>query len=188
MINAYDFDGTIYKGDATIGFYLFSLKKDPKLIRFLPIQVYGFLVYMVGLKNKEYLKEHFFSFLKGIKDVDHYISEFWDKNQKKIKTWYLDQQEKTDLIISASPEFLLKPLEKNFKFKVIASKVNKKTGEFESKNCYGEEKVKRFHQEIKNNKIKKFYSDSMSDKPMMDIAEKAFYVKKNKIHELTNIK
>lgn len=188
MINVYDFDGTIYEGDATIGFYLFSLKKDLKLIRFLPIQVYGFIAYMLGLKDKEYLKEHFFSFLKGIKEVDSYILEFWDKKQKNIKTWYLEQQEKTDIIISASPEFLLKPLEKDFKFKVIASKVNKKTGKFESKNCYGEEKVNRFKQEIKNKKIKSFYSDSMSDKPMMDIAKKAFFVKKNTISELTSNK
>ena len=67
MINVYDFDKTIYQGDSTIDFYLFCLKKNISLLRYLPIQIYGFIIYIFGLREKEYFKEKFFCFLKGIK-------------------------------------------------------------------------------------------------------------------------
>ena len=39
-MNVYDFDKTIYDGDSTIDFYLFSIKKDFTLIRYFPKQVF----------------------------------------------------------------------------------------------------------------------------------------------------
>ena len=35
-MNIYDFDGTLYDGDSTFDFILYSLKKHPSLLRFLP--------------------------------------------------------------------------------------------------------------------------------------------------------
>ena len=46
-MNGYDFDKTIYDGDSTIDFYIYSLKRNITLIRYLPIQVYGFILYTV---------------------------------------------------------------------------------------------------------------------------------------------
>ena len=45
----------------------------------------------------------------------------------------------------------------------------------------GKEKVKRFYQVFKNGKIDNFYSDSKSDTPLAELADKAFIVKKNNI-------
>ena len=42
------------------------------------------------------------------------------------------------------------------------------------------EKVVRYTQEI-NKKINKFYSDSLSDKPMMDLAKEKYLVNGNKL-------
>lgn len=187
MINVYDFDKTIYSGDSTVDFYLYCLKRKKSIIFLLPIQVFAMILYLLNIKNKEYFKEKFFIFLKKIPDVDLYVKDFWKQNITKIKSWYLKQKEPTDIIISASPEFLLKPLKKKLKIdKVIASKVNKKTGRFESKNCYGKEKVKRFAQEKTTKKINKFYSDSLSDAPMMEIAKESYMVKKNETKKLNN--
>lgn len=184
MINGYDFDGTIYDGDSSVDFYKFCLKKNKKILLNAPIQIWGICLYILGIIDKTSMKEKIFSFLKRIDNVDDYIKEFWTTHKKNIKKWYLDQQDKTDLIISASPEFLLKPLEKEFNFHVIASKVNKKTGKFEEKNCHDSEKVRRYNEVYKNKTLKAFYSDSMSDKPMMDISEEAYFVKKNTIYDL----
>ena len=132
MINAYDFDKTIYDGDSTIDFYIYCLKRKKSIIFLLPIQIFAMVLYILKIKDKEYFKEKFFIFLKKIPDVDLYVRDFWKKNIKKIKKWYLNQKEQTDVIISASPEFLLKPLKKKLKIdKIIATKVNKKTGKFE---------------------------------------------------------
>lgn len=188
MINGYDFDKTIYDGDSSIDFYLYCLKKQKTIILNFPIQIYGLILYILGIIDKTKFKEYAFSFLKRLNDVDKYVEEFWKVNYKKIKPWYLAKKENTDLIISASPEFLLKPLEKKLKIKVIASKVNKKTGQFIEKNCHDYEKLNRFNKELKDKKINEFYSDSMSDKPMMDIAKNAYLVRKNKIYSLKNDK
>ena len=87
------------------------------------------------------------------------------------------QKENTDVIISASPEFLLKPLEKLLNIeKVIASKVDINTGKLLSKNCYGKEKVKRFQKIYPNKVISSFYSDSLSDIPMARLAKNSYLV------------
>ena len=189
MMNVYDFDGTIYNGDSSIDFYLFCLKKKPSIIFLLPIQIFGILLYKLKLKNKEYMKSKFFYFLRKLKNVDELVKEFWNKNSKKIQKWYLDQKSKTDVIISASPEFLLKPLEKELKIDaIIASKVNKKTGVFESKNCYGEEKVSRFKNEYKNQKIENFYTDSIkADAPIMKLAKNNYLIDSNKPYKINNV-
>lgn len=186
MINGYDFDGTIYDGDSSVDFYLFCLRKNKKILLQLPVQIWGAILYILGIIEKTEFKEHIFSFLKRIDNVDLYIKEFWDKKYKNIKSWYFDQKEKSDVIISASPEFLLKPLEKKLKVTIMASKVDKKTGKFLEKNCHDVEKVRRFNEEIKDKKLKSFYSDSMADKPIMNIAEEAYYVKKDIRYNLKN--
>ena len=186
MINGYDFDETIYDGDSSVNFYLFCLKKNKKVLKQLPTQIKGLIKYKTKKIEKTEFKEYVFSFLKHIDNVDLYVEELWKENYKKIKSWYFDQQEKTDVIISASPEFLLKPLEKQLKVKIIGSKVDKKTGKFDGKNCHDYEKIVRYEKEMKKkNNIKKFYSDSIkADGPMLEYAEEAYLVKKNKITKL----
>ena len=140
------------------------------------------ILYLLKIKEKEYFKEKFFLFLKKVPDVDLYVKEFWREKQKNIKSWYLDQKQNSDIVISASPDFLLKPLVKKLNIaKIVATKVDKKTGKLISRNCYGDEKVIRFLKECKNKKIKNFYSDSLSDKPMMKLALENYLVEKNKV-------
>ena len=181
-MNVYDFDKTIYDGDSTLDFYFFSLKKSPMLIRFLPIQIIGFIKYMFGMYSKLQFKEKFYSFLKGIKDVDSMVELFWNENQDKIKDWYLKSKEESDVIISASPEFLLNTICRRIGIKhLIASEVNKDTGICEGENCYGEEKVLRFKKYFEKGEIKKFYSDSLSDAPISLMASERYIVNGNNI-------
>lgn len=181
-MNVYDFDKTIYAGVSTLDFYFFSLKKNPMLIRFLPIQIIGFIKYMFGMYSKLQFKEKFYSFLKGIKDVDSMVELFWNENQDKIKDWYLKSKEESDVIISASPEFLLNNICRRIGIKhLIASEVNKNTGICEGENCYGEEKVLRFKKYFEKGEIKKFYSDSLSDAPISLMASERYIVNGNNI-------
>lgn len=177
MINAYDFDETIYNGDSSVDFYFYSLKRNKKVLLQLPVQLWGAILYVLKIVDKTKFKEKVFSYLKRIDNVDDYISDFWKTHKKNIKKWYLDQKEETDVIISASPEFLLKPLEKEMNYKVIATIVDKKTGKFLSKNCHDYEKIKRY-EELYNKKIKKFYTDSIkADKAMLEYAKEGYVVK-----------
>lgn len=45
-MNVYDFDHTIYKGDSTINFYLFCLKNNFIIVRNIPKQLFGMILYM----------------------------------------------------------------------------------------------------------------------------------------------
>ena len=181
-MNVYDFDKTIYDGDSTLDFYLFVLKKRPKLIKYLPIQVIGFLKYLFGICSKLEFKEKFYYFLNGISDTDELVKVFWDEKQGLIKKWYLNSKKDSDLIISASPTFLLEPICKRVGIKhLIASEVNKNTGICEGENCYGDEKVIRLKKEFKDTDINEFYSDSLSDAPLSLLAERRFIVSGSKI-------
>jgi HAD superfamily phosphoserine phosphatase-like hydrolase len=177
-MNVYDFDNTIYNGDSTLDFYLFALKKRPTLIRYLPTQVFGFLKYLFGICTKLEFKEKFYCFLNGIPDIDQLIKVFWDRKEARINDWYLNSKKDSDLIISASPTFLLEPICNRIGIKhLIASEVNKNTGVCEGENCYGEEKVIRFQKEFEDIVINEFYSDSLSDTPLSLLAGRRFIVR-----------
>ena len=183
-MNVYDFDGTIYSGDSTVDFYVFCVRKNPLLCRCLPRQVFAALKYKMKKQSKEQFKEQFFSFLNDIADIDTIVRQFWDKSEGKIAEWYLKQKDEQDVIISASPEFLLKEISKRLGIQtLIASKVSKHTGLFEGNNCYGVEKVKRFREEFPQGIIDNFYSDSKSDQPVADIAEHSFFVKDGMVED-----
>ena len=60
-MNIYDFDGTLYAGDSTVDFLLFSLRKHPGLLRFLPLQGIAFFKYYVlKATDKTAMKEQFY--------------------------------------------------------------------------------------------------------------------------------
>ncbi len=183
-MNVYDFDNTIYEGDSTIDFFKYCIKKKPSLIIYFPRQVFYGALYILKIVEKEKFKEQFYSYFNGIDFIDEFASGFWNANQKKIKKWYFDKHKASDVIVSASPEFLLQGICKRLDVRLIASKVNKLNGKLESPNCYGEEKVRRFRQVFdETSVIDDFYSDSESDYPMANISKRAFLVNGEKITE-----
>lgn len=175
-MNVYDFDKTIYAGDCTVDFYFYVLKKHPGILRFLPVQLTGALSYAFGKRDKTKLKEAFFCFLQAV-DARTLAQEYWKENLDGICPWYRSQQQKDDVIISASPRFLLEPVCESLGIKhLLASETDPHTGKFTGENCYGPEKVRRFQQAFPEGKIDQFYSDSVSDLPLARLSQKAFRV------------
>lgn len=184
-MNAYDFDKTIYDGDSTADFYLFSLKRHKKIITLAPSLLGAFIkFYLLKKGTKTEFKEVMYRFLRYC-DIQRDINDFWAQNKYKIKHFYLENQKHDDVIISASPEFLLKPICNELRINnLIASCVDCKTGKYSGINCHGKEKVRRFYEAFgKEAKVEEFYSDSYSDTPMAEIAKKAYLVKQDKLFE-----
>ena len=180
-MNIYDFDGTLYDGDSTMDFILFSIKKHPALLRFLPLQGWAGAMYLLKRIDKTTMKQNFYRMFTGY-DVEALLEEFWDKHQHKIFPWYPGQQEETDILISASPEFLLHPICNRLGIRhLMASRVDPKTGKYTGLNCWGPEKVIRLKDQMGIDHCDKFFSDSHSDQPLADIADEAFLVEKGKI-------
>lgn len=182
-MNVYDFDGTIYNGDSTVDFFLYALTQNPSVLLHLPKQMWGFVLYATKRIDKTKLKEYFFSFLFAV-NAEGLTESFWNQNQHKIFDWYLKQQNEDDIIISASPKFLLQPICNRLGIHhLIASEVDSKTGVFMGENCCGQEKVKRLQDEYNVTYIDNFYSDSHSDLPLAKIADKTFLVDKGMVRE-----
>ncbi len=182
----YDFDDTIYYGDSTRDFIFYCLKRQPSLARFAPKWGWYALLWKVfRVKTKTEFKEQLYSFFTAIKDIDAFVEDFWTTHFKNIKPWYLQQKRADDVIISASPEFLLRPAIKRLEItRFMASRVDKKTGKYEGENCWGEEKVRRFYAAYPDGVIESFYSDSRSDTPMARLATgKSYLVKDDTLTE-----
>ena len=184
-MNVYDFDGTVYDGDSSIDFWRFCVRGHPSVfIKCFPRLAKGAVLYALGRIPKESWKERFFSFLEYIPADANQVSFFWEKRSGRIKPWYLKQKQASDVIISASPAFLLGPLCERLGISLIASEVDPATGRFTGLNCSGDEKVRRFRREFPDGTVDRFYTDSKKDLPMAVIAEQAYFVHKNTIREL----
>ncbi|MDR1418293.1 MAG: haloacid dehalogenase-like hydrolase [Endomicrobium sp.] len=182
--NTYDFDGTIYDGDSTVDFYLFSLKKSPKLLLTLLPNFVNVIRFKLKLITRSEFKEQFYKLFLPKIDTNKFVEQFWQAYEHKIKQWYLTQKQPSDLIISASADFLLEPICQKLSVHLLASKVDPKTGKLLSPNLRGIEKVKLFQKHYSNQTIDNFYTDQISDKPMMELAKHCFLVDKNKILRL----
>lgn len=192
-MNAYDFDNTIYDGESVFDFFIFCLKKDIWLIRFFPLVLFRLIQYKLNLLNTEKIYKSaemvinsFFKYSKF--NYEELIAEFWNINHKKLKKEFLNMLKADDLIITGCPNFLIDYVKDELKVKNIICT------DFDLKNrkinfiCFGENKVKAFKQKYINNKIKKFYTDSLADIPFMKLAEEVYFVNKNNIKKIDKSK
>lgn len=179
----YDFDGTIYDGDSSVDFILFCFKKNPKIIKLLPKFIVAAIKYKLKRITKTQMKEVFFSFLKDMKNIDNLLKEFWESHEKNIKEFYINKKHDNDIIISASPKFLIEPIAKKYKIKdLFGSPIDKHTGKYNGENCHGEEKVRLFKEKYPSSEILEMYTDSASDLPLIKLAKKGYLVVRNDIY------
>ena len=180
-MNIYDFDGTLYSGDSTMDFLKYSLCKHPSLVRFLPgMGMAAFSYYGLKQGEKTAMKERFYRIFSGY-NAEALLEEFWDSHQNKVFSWYPGKQQKEDdILISASPEFILKPICRRLGIRyLIASRVDSHSGKYTGKNCHGPDKVLRLKEELGITHCDNFYSDAYSDQPMAEIADHAYMVQKD---------
>ena len=180
-ISIYDFDKTIYDGNSSHDFYIYCMKKYPKAWRSIWWQLWGFIKYTFNLIKLTEFKSHIFSYVKYIDNIDSVAENFWSNHKHKIKDWYLIKDHSNDVIISASPEFILEKIcYDHLKVKLlIGTKADKLTGKISGNNCYGNQKVCRLNEKMKEYKIVEFYSDCLSDEPLALLAEKKYIVVDN---------
>ncbi len=176
----YDFDKTIYSKETSISFMKYFLSTHPK---YIPIFLINCIKMLFNLNNLKKVKNIFFSIFKNM-DISDDIKNFWEKEKENFYPYFNEEilKNKNDadvlILISASPEFLLEEVYKSLGFDIlIATKyINY---EISGKNCKGVEKVNRLNM-LGNFRILNFYSDSLSDKPLFDIAENKITIKHGK--------
>ena len=179
-MNVYDFDKTIFYPDSLTQFILQCILRYPKLlISYCPKTLFTAILLAMKKISVTQAVEQLASFVKEIPDIDAEVKLFWQKNSSKVSKWYLDRKKPSDLIISASPEFLLKPLTEQLGIQLIGSQIDKHTGKISGRCCYGKDKVKYLviSDYFPEQNIDEFYSDSLTDTPLATCADKAFLVR-----------
>ena len=201
-IIVYDFDKTIYGGETGTDFLIFYMKKKPLKVFLFGISfVKDILLFLFKKIKLKELKGSYFKFLsdESTDEVEKLANEFWEKRASKVYGWVpneiIENKKETDyvIVISASPLFLIDSFVKKLGFThafgtIMETEVRngekyylpKVVGE----NCKNVEKVKVINRWAEKEGIKykiiKFYSDSIMDKPLFDIAEKKYWIKKGK--------
>ena len=175
-MNVYDFDGTIFYSDCSIGFAFWCLKRHPKLwFTYFPSVIKSFFQYKKGKIPNYLMQRKMFSYLTMLDDFDVQIEKYWDKYEKRISEWYLAQKRPDDLIISASPSCIIGPIARRLGVNYIATEYDLEYGVFVNNLMYAKEKAKYI---IDHGfpVIDNFYSDSLADTPIALCAEKAYLI------------
>ena len=204
----FDIYYTITKSETLMELFKYVIKNDKRNIRFLPRAIYGGSMYVLGIYDERKVKEKFLKFIDGIKeqDLSKLVKSFYEE---KLKTIVYDdalkmmkklKNEGYDIyLISASPEFYINEFY-NIKEvdKIIGTKFNFSDGIFtrkmEGENCKGEEKVRRLKEVLNNEKIEVnfkesyMFSDSLSDKPLLDLVGKPYLINYRKKHDIKILK
>ena len=204
----FDIDYTITKKETLMEFYKYSLEEDIKNIRFLPRALYSGLMYGVGIYDERRVKECFLKFIDNIEEekLQDLVKRFYKNRLSKIlykdavDMMYKLKNEGYDIyLISASPEFYINEFYNiDVVDKVIGTRFEFKEGKFIRKmlgsNCKGEEKVKRLKEVLSKENIEVdfkdsyMFSDSLSDKPLLDLVGKPYLINYKKRHEIEILK
>ena len=180
-MNAYDFDKTIYPGDSATHFWWYVVRRHPaaaaSALRALPPLGRA----LTGRLERGEVKQALYSCLRFLPDPAAEAARFWDEHIGRIYPWYLERRRDDDLIISASPAFLIGEACRRLGVRWMATPMDPADGKLLGTNCRGAEKVRRFHEAFGDASVEEFYSDSLSDRPMMELAERGYLVKKGTV-------
>ena len=162
-------------------FWRHCLRRYPGAARALPGTLAKALAFRQGNCSREQFKERFYQFLRFVPEAAQEAERFWDRHLIGIELWYRAQQSNTDVIISASPDFLIGAACRRLGVRFLASPVDARTGQLLGPNCRGEEKVRRFRSAYGAAEVERFYSDSCSDAPLAALAQEAFLVRRGQV-------
>lgn len=187
-MQVFDFDNTLYRGESPIDFVLFLIKKNKKILLWIPKIFFNLIKYKLCILSGEQLESKINDFMKDfLNDKDEILKntkEFWSINYKKLNMETLKEVEPDDVILTASPTFFIDGIKDKIVSKnIIGSEVDFDTRKFVYLN-FGENKVKKYKEIYGDKKVDCFYTDSYNDKFMMEISEKVFLVKKSKIVQI----
>ena len=181
LIDVYDFDGTIYDGDSTADFVLFSLRRHPGVIAGLPRVAFAALRLLVRNIGLTQFKSVLFGEMSKRFSLEEEAELFWkDMNtRKKLGPWFFETPRDLPIVIaSASPEFELRHAAKILGVDtLIDTKCDMKTGALTGKNCKGAEKISRIREVIGDYEVRAMYTDdAKADGPLLAIAREQYIV------------
>lgn len=181
-MNIYDFDGTICYKDSTFGFWRYCLVHRPWIAICLPLQLASLIANKLKITNNITL---FYCFLPLLFNDQTLIKKYCDKQMENMCDWYMKQKEDTDVVVSASPEFLIKEMCDRLGVACVASQVDYRTGRASKPTCRCEEKVTQFREQYPDAIVHASYGNADTDRPIIAIGERGYMVKNHNTHSVT---
>ena len=175
-MNGYDFDDTIYKGNSMCRFSIFCTLRLPYLILFTPVLLLAVFLRGLRILNKNRYLHLISLYVALVPHAERFASKFWDRNMSRIKGWYLKERRDDDVVISASPHFLVAEACKRLGVNCIATDLSPKNAKLNREHCYGKQKVVVYKEVYGDAPLATYYSDSLSDTPMFKFADKGYFV------------
>ena len=176
-MNVYDFDETIFWGDSERRFFHYQFRKKG-FRHYWFVFWWNELLYKWKLISKTRSRRNEYQFLNKIPDIDAVLEDYWDQVEKYMKPWYKKVQREDDVIATGTPGFLMEPIIRRIGVKyMIATRMDKHTGEIEGIFAVGEEKARAFLREYPKDSIDIFYSDAYSDRFVAELAREAYIVR-----------
>lgn len=187
----FDFDETLYRKDSLLTFHKFCVRHNPLLLCWLPLQLLGYILHAVKIISTQQFKNIYLLFLAFVSEdsIRRKAIKFWEeeypKNFNQALLSVLNNSSDRIVIITASPVLYIQPLlSKLPSLTLLGTNLKKENGFYciNGKNCKGEEKVIRFQQEFGNDfVVTRSYSDSLSDAPILELAQEPYIVKEDNI-------
>lgn len=181
----FDFDGTLSGGDANIEFAKYCFKHSLRPWLFLP------MILFCGAFRKSqpdgiWWRQGMRRFMTK-KMVKKFAPEFIKQHKRNRFGWAKERvQSERDagrivIMVSASPDFLLRPLVRDMNFDMVFCSETQKDKPWKYDFlCFGANKVRKMDEWASVNKIiphvVRAYSDSKSDMPMMEIADEQVWI------------
>ncbi len=179
----YDFDKTIVPFDSGTLFILYCVRRYPAVyFRTMPKWLYGLARYATVDKSMTLLKAYAFDFISSI-PLEEAVRGFWDKYEKDVFFWAKpERRERYSVIITASPDFLIKEIAARLRFDdLISTKHDRETGAVVGRNVHDREKVRLFREKYPDTKVVNVYSDSIDhDKYIFTLAQKCYHIEKGR--------
>ena len=191
-IYAFDFDGTLTTKDTLLEFIRFAKGSGQMFRGFLLFSPLLLLMKLHLYPNWKAKQQVFSYFFKGmnIDDFNALCTHFAEQNKHLLRPagiekvrQAIEEEQATVLIISASIDNWVRPFfdEIDKKIQVLGTQIETKeghlTGQFTTKNCYGQEKVNRLTALYPHREAYELiaFGDSRGDKELLNFADKGFY-------------
>ena len=163
-MNISKFNKVLYKGNINIDFYLYCLRKNPKIIIYLLKNILIFLLTFISSKFNKLYENNKYKYLSKIKNLDKEIENFYNK-KNRINT---NIEDKLDIIIDEIPSIL------------IPSNLSKKIISYELTKDHKIDKTKYNKEISKIKKANKLYVKNVNELDNIN-TEKVITVKHNKL-------
>lgn len=186
-MNIFDFDNTIYDGESSFDFFFFCLRDDKKLALHIPMMLIDLILYKTRLISVNRLYADAEKLCRELQKREAQLEEklqaFWEISEKKLKPEICALIRAEDVIITASPKFLIDGiLDRLGTENLIASQMDVHTGRVEYL-CFREEKITQLRRRF-GDEVDSIYTDSLNDAPLIDCAKKAYLVRGTDIRRI----